>query len=76
MLDIRSRYRPCKEKITPHYLREVDTGLKKKRLPHTAYAIQCARGTSVRCTAARAQLFSVERIVKSAVKTSAPQSRT
>ena len=51
-----------------HYLREADTGFKKKRLPHTAYAI--------RCTAARAQLFSVERIVKSAVKTSAPQSRT
>ena len=38
-----------------HYLREADTGLKKKRLPHTAYAIRCARGTSVRCTAARAR---------------------
>ena len=38
-----------------HYLRETDTGLKKKRLPHTAYAIRCARGTSVRCTAARAR---------------------
>ena len=24
-----------------HYLREADTGLKKKRLPHTAYAIRC-----------------------------------
>ena len=55
LLDIRSRYRPCKEKITPHYLREVDTGLTKKRLPHTTYAIRCGRGTSVRCTAARAR---------------------
>ena len=24
-----------------HYLREADTGFKKKRLPHTAYAIRC-----------------------------------